>query len=107
FGIAFAATLVVVALLQLTGRENPDHISEGSGINRSSEELHRAAVARARERMRREREQAQAQGTDGTGSTASDDPNPSDDPTRYHARSGAEQACTSRPTPASVVEQPK
>src|SRR5699024_12601291 len=48
FGIAFAATLVVVALLQLTGRENPVHISEGSGINRSSEELHRAAVARAR-----------------------------------------------------------
>lgn len=82
FGIAFAATLVVVALLQLTGRENPDHISEGSGINRSSEELHRAAVARARERMRREREQAQAQGTDGTGSTASDDPNPSDGTTR-------------------------
>src|SRR5690625_288422 len=62
FGIAFAATLVVVALLQLTGRENPDHLSEGSGINRSSEELHRAAVARARERMRREREEAEAQG---------------------------------------------
>ncbi|OAV63054.1 hypothetical protein [Enteractinococcus helveticum] len=62
FGIAFASTLVVVALLQLTGRENPDHISEGSGINRSSEELHRAAVARARERMRREREEAEAQG---------------------------------------------
>lgn len=61
FGIAFAATLVVVALLQLTGRENPDHISEGSGINRSSEELHRAAIARARERMRREREEAETQ----------------------------------------------
>src|SRR5699024_4596678 len=59
FGIGFAATLVVVALLQLTGRENPDHLSEGSGINRSSEELHRAAVARARERMRREREAEQ------------------------------------------------
>lgn len=54
FGVGFASTLVVVALLQLTGRENPDHISKGSGINRSSEELHRAAVARARERMRRE-----------------------------------------------------
>lgn len=63
FGIGFAATLVVVALLQLTGRENPDHISEGSGINRSSEELHRAAVARARERMRREREEAATQET--------------------------------------------
>ena len=62
FGIAFAATLVVVALLQLTGRENPEHLSEGSGVNRSSEELHRAAVARARERMRREREEAEAQG---------------------------------------------
>ncbi|MDN5703762.1 MAG: hypothetical protein L0K41_01600 [Yaniella sp.] len=59
FGIGFAATLVVVALLQLTGRENPDHISEGSGMNRSSEELHRAAVARARERMRRERAEAE------------------------------------------------
>lgn len=59
FGIGFAATLVVVALLQLTGRENPDHISEGSGMNRSSEELHRAAVARARERIRRERAEAE------------------------------------------------
>ncbi|GAA4115503.1 hypothetical protein [Enteractinococcus coprophilus] len=62
FGIAFAATLVVVALLQLTGRENPEHLSEGSGIHRSSEELHRAAVARARERMRREREEAEGHG---------------------------------------------
>ncbi|NWN87568.1 MAG: hypothetical protein HLX51_03350 [Micrococcaceae bacterium] len=59
FGVGVAATLVVVALLQLTGRENPDHISEGSGINRSSEELHRAAIARARERMRRERAEAE------------------------------------------------
>lgn len=64
FGIAFAATLVVVALLQLTGRENPDHLSEGSGINRSSEELHRAAVVRARERMRRERAEAEGQADD-------------------------------------------
>lgn len=61
FGIGFAATMVVVALLQLAGRENPDHLSEGSGINRSSEELHRAAVARARERIRRERQEEQAQ----------------------------------------------
>src|SRR5699024_12393516 len=59
FGIGFAATLVVVALLQLTGRANPDHMSKGPGINRSSEELHRAAVARARERLRREREEPQ------------------------------------------------
>ncbi|HJF14819.1 MAG TPA: hypothetical protein K8V32_08455 [Enteractinococcus helveticum] len=73
FGIAFASTLVVVALLQLTGRENPDHISEGSGINRSSEELHRAAVARARERMRREREEAQGRTTtDQPGDDAAD-----------------------------------
>ena len=73
FGIAFAPTLVVVALLQLTGRENPDHISEGSGINRSSEELHRAAVARARERMRREREEAQGRTTtDQPGDDAAD-----------------------------------
>src|SRR5699024_11351276 len=59
FGIGFAATLVVVALLQLTGRENPDHISKESGVNRSSVELHRAPVARARERMRREREETE------------------------------------------------
>lgn len=64
FGIGFATTLVVVALLQLTGRENPEHISEGSGINRSSAELHRAAVARARERIRREREEAQTKQDD-------------------------------------------
>ena len=80
FGIAFASTLVVVALLQLTGRENPDHISEGSGINRSSEELHRAAVARARERMRREREEAQGRTTtdqpdDDAADTNTDDAN--------------------------------
>ena len=62
----FASTLVVVALLQLTGRENPAHISEGSGVNRSSEELHRAAVARARERMRKEREEAAGQASDET-----------------------------------------
>lgn len=74
FGIAFASTLVVVALLQLTGRENPDHIAEGSGINRSSEELHRAAVARARERMRRERAEAQQQ----TGDDAADTTAPND-----------------------------
>lgn len=66
FGVGFASTLVVVALLQLTGRENPAHISEGSGVNRSSEELHRAAVARARERMRKEREEAAGQASDET-----------------------------------------
>src|SRR5699024_1208228 len=59
FGISLSVTLVIVALLQLTGCENPHHISKGSGINRSSEELHRAAVARARERMRREREETE------------------------------------------------
>lgn len=78
FGIGFAATLVVVALLQLAGRENPDHISEGSGINRSSEELHRAAVARARERMRREREEAEAQRT-ADAADSSNPQQPSDD----------------------------
>lgn len=75
FGVGFAVTLVVVALLQLTGRENPDHISEGSGINRSSEELHRAAVARARERMRREQAQRAAEtgGQPPADGTAGDD----------------------------------
>src|SRR5699024_8658889 len=59
FGIGFAATLVVVALLQLTGRENPDHISKRAGINCSSEELHRATVARTRERMQLEQEETE------------------------------------------------
>ena len=78
FGVAFATTLVVVALLQLTGRENPDHLSEGSGMNRSSEELHRAAVARARERIRRERAEAQAQQHSADTTDVPDGDNPDD-----------------------------
>jgi U3 small nucleolar ribonucleoprotein component len=67
-----------VALLQLTGRENPDHLSEGSGMNRSSEELHRAAVARARERIRRERAEAQAQQHSADTTDVPDGDNPGD-----------------------------
>src|SRR5699024_11140654 len=59
FGIGCAATRVAGALLQRTGRDIPDHSSKGSGSNRSSEGLHRAAVARARERMRCAREETE------------------------------------------------
>lgn len=56
FGLFFVVSLVVVAMLQLSSKENPDHLSQGSGINRSSEELHRAAIARQREKLREEQE---------------------------------------------------
>lgn len=61
FGVFFVVSLVVVAMLQLAARENPEHLSQGSGVNRSSAEMHQKAVdeRRARERARRE-------GRDGT-----------------------------------------
>lgn len=52
FGVFFIVSLLVVAMMQLAARDNPTHLSQGSGVNRSSEELHRASVARARERNR-------------------------------------------------------
>ncbi|WP_240630163.1 hypothetical protein [Specibacter cremeus] len=36
FGIAFVATLLVASLLTMTYKENPDYLSEGSGVNRKS-----------------------------------------------------------------------
>jgi len=59
FGVFFVVSLVVVAMLQLAARENPEHLSQGSGVNRSSEEMHRKAADERRARGRRE-------GRDGT-----------------------------------------
>lgn len=56
FGVFFIVSLLVVAMLQLSSKENPDHLSKGSGVNRSSEELHRAAVARQRQKLREEQQ---------------------------------------------------
>lgn len=35
-GIAFIASLVICAMLMMAETPNPDHLSQGSGINRSS-----------------------------------------------------------------------
>lgn len=57
FGIAFIVALLVVSMLQLASRENPDELSEGSGVNRNSEELYRQQVAERREEQRRKKQQ--------------------------------------------------
>ena len=54
FGIVFIASLLVVSMLQLASRENPEELSQGSGVNRNSEELYRQQVAERREKRRRE-----------------------------------------------------
>ena len=56
FGVFFMVTLVVVAMLQLAAKDNPEHLSQGSGVHRSSEELHRQAVARRKAEAQRRRE---------------------------------------------------
>lgn len=62
FGVFFMASLVVVAMLQLASKENPEHLSQGSGVNRSSEEMHREQVARRKQELAEEkRRQAQAE----------------------------------------------
>ena len=38
-GIAFIASLLVCSLLLMTEKPNPDHLSEGSGVNRSSAKI--------------------------------------------------------------------
>lgn len=63
FGIAFASTLVIVSLLSMTSKENPSHLSEGSGINRKSEEVFRKQQA---ERARRQAEERAAKKDDET-----------------------------------------
>lgn len=55
FGIGFIATLLVISMLHLASRENPEHLSEGSGVNRNSEELYRQQVAKRREEARRKK----------------------------------------------------
>ena len=62
FGVFFMTSLVVVAMLQLASKENPEHLSQGSGIHRSSEQLHRQMVAQRKQELAEEkRRQAQAE----------------------------------------------
>lgn len=58
FGVFFIVSLVVVAMLQLAAKDNPEHLAQGSGVHRSSEELHQQAVARRKAEARRKREEA-------------------------------------------------
>lgn len=58
FGVFFMVSLVVVAMLQLAAKDNPEHLSQGSGVHRSSEELHRRAVAKRKAEAQRKREEA-------------------------------------------------
>lgn len=58
FGVFFMVSLVVVAMLQLAAKDNPEHLSQGSGVHRSSEELHRQAVARRKAEAQRKREES-------------------------------------------------
>ncbi|NKX55649.1 hypothetical protein [Arthrobacter mobilis] len=38
-GIAFIASLMVVAVLTMSTRDNPEHLSQGSGVNRVSSKI--------------------------------------------------------------------
>ena len=38
-GIAFIASLLICSLLLMTEKPNPDHLSEGSGVHRSSAKI--------------------------------------------------------------------
>jgi hypothetical protein len=67
FGVFFIVSLVVVAMLQLAAKDNPEHLSQGSGIHRSSEELHRQAVAKRKAEAQKKREEADRQSRDQTG----------------------------------------
>lgn len=60
FGVFFMTSLVVVAMLQLASRENPERLSQGSGINRSSEEEFQRRAAERRAKAARERGAGQA-----------------------------------------------
>ena len=55
FGVFFMTSLVVVAMLQLASRENPERLSQGSGVNRSSEEAFQRRAAERRAQAARER----------------------------------------------------
>ncbi|GAB3192974.1 hypothetical protein [Nesterenkonia suensis] len=59
FGIVFIVSLLVVSMLQLASRENPEDLDAGAGVNRNSEELYRQqVVARRAEAARRKAEEA-------------------------------------------------
>lgn len=61
FGIAFIASLLVVSMLQLASRDNPEHLSQGAGVNRRSEELYRQQVAKRREKERQRKAEEERQ----------------------------------------------
>ncbi|NUL46654.1 hypothetical protein F7P69_15825 [Cellulosimicrobium funkei] len=69
FGVFFMVSLVVVAMLQLAAKDNPEHLSQGSGVHRSSEALHRQAVARRKAEAQRKREEAGHEEPGGTTSS--------------------------------------
>lgn len=61
FGIAFIASVLIVSMLQLASRENPEHLSQGSGVNRRSEDLYRQQVAKRREKERQKKAEEERQ----------------------------------------------
>lgn len=61
FGIVFIVSLLVVSMLQLASRENPEELSQGGGVNRNSEELYRQQVAERREKARRRKAEEEAE----------------------------------------------
>lgn len=58
FGITFATSLVLVSMMSMAAKENPSSLSEGSGVNRRSEEVFRRQQA---ERARKEAEKRAAE----------------------------------------------
>lgn len=74
FGIGFIATLLVISMLHLASRENPEHLAEGSGVNRNSEELYRQQVAKRREDARRKKADEAAQARRDAGEPEGDEP---------------------------------
>jgi hypothetical protein len=37
FGVAFVACLLIISVMTMAGKENPEEMGSGSGVNRSSE----------------------------------------------------------------------
>nr|WP_255546429.1 cbb3-type cytochrome c oxidase subunit I [Nesterenkonia sp. E16_10] len=73
FGIGFIATLLVISMLHLASRENPEELAEGSGVNRNSEELYRQQVATRREAARRKKADEAAKARREAGEPEGDD----------------------------------
>ncbi|GAA3063725.1 MULTISPECIES: hypothetical protein [Actinomycetes] len=57
FGVVFIVALLVVSMLQLASRDNPEHLSQGAGVNRKSEDLYRRQVAERRAEAARKKAQ--------------------------------------------------